>query len=287
MLERIATMPQKSTKRKKGRHKIRAKTMAQTADRHRLYEASVQCAEAEVDFVFETFKKIRGRRARTLREDFCGTASVCCEWARRGRTHYAIGVDIDTDVLAWGETHNVGHLTPAAAKRVQLLADDVLKVKTEPQDIISAMNFSYWLFKDRSVLKRYFRRVRKSLADDGVFFLDAYGGYDSFRDIVEEREIDGFSDVWEQERYNPISGELISHIHFKFPDGSQMKRAFSYDWRLWTLPEIRDLLEETGFSRITVYWQGFEADGEPDGIFKPAETADADAGWICYITAEK
>jgi hypothetical protein len=66
-----------------------------------------------------------------------------------------------------------------------------------------------------------------------------------------------------------------------------MERAFSYDWRLWTLAEIRELLEEAGFSRVTFYWQGFDEDGEGDGDFQPVDEGDADAGWICYITAEK
>jgi hypothetical protein len=134
-------------------------------------------------------------------------------------------------------------------------------------------------------------QVRERLAADGLFFLDAYGGYDACRVITEERDVDdggaGFTYVWEQADYNPITGALRCHIHFDFPDGSRLERAFSYDWRLWTLPEIRELLAEAGFGRITSWWQGWDSNGEPDGIFEPAERADADAGWICYITAER
>ena len=36
-------------------------TMAIKADRHKLYEESVQCVEAEIDFVDETFKSLRNR----------------------------------------------------------------------------------------------------------------------------------------------------------------------------------------------------------------------------------
>lgn len=282
-------MSSKSARKSRKKKHSKGPTLAEQADRHVLYELSVQCAEAEIDFVDETFKKLRHRRARLLREDFCGTANVCCDWVQRRKGNRAIGVDIDPEVLEWGRNNNLSKLPEAARKRVQLLQKDVLKVKTEPADVISAMNFSYWLFKDRKDLKRYFSRVRKALADDGVFFLDAYGGYDSFREITEETEVEGenFTYIWEQERYEPISGGLICHIHFAFPDGSRMKKAFSYDWRLWTLPEIRELLEEAGFSRVTVYWQGFDEDGEPDGDFKPAREGEADAGWICYITAEK
>jgi hypothetical protein len=172
-----------------------------------------------------------------------------------------------------------------------LVEEDVLQAKTESVDVVSAMNFSYWLLKDRKSLLRYFKGARESLKDDGILFLDAYGGYDSHREIKEKREIDdgadGFTYVWEQASFDPITHRLICHIHFVLPDGSRMKRAFSYDWRLWTLPEVRDLLAEAGFSRVTVYWQGWDKDGEADGKFEPAEHAEADAGWICYLTAEK
>lgn len=275
--------------KKKEKKKYKSRPLAEQADRHRLYEASVQYAASEIEFVDDTFKTLRGHRALLLREDFCGTANVCCEWVRQRKRNQAIGVDIDHEVLEWGRQHQVAQLGKSQQARVRLIEQDVLTVETEAPQIISAMNFSYWLFKSRHDLKHYFSQVREALADDGVFFLDAYGGYDSFREIEEEREInDGeFTYIWEQERYDPVSGGLICHIHFAFPDGSRIERAFSYDWRLWTLPEIRDLLEEAGFSKVTIYWQGWDEDGEPDGNFVPSTTGEADAGWICYISAEK
>ena len=276
---------------RKSRKKNQKPKLADNADRHLLYELSVQYAASEIEFVDDTFKKLRGRRAKLLREDFCGTANVCCEWVRQRKSNHAIGVDIDPEVLEWGRRHNLAALSADQRKRIQLQQMSVLEVDTEAPEIVSAMNFSYWLFKERKQLKQYFQQVREALADDGIFFLDAYGGYDSFREIVEEREIEyeavGFTYIWEQEKYEPISGGLICHIHFAFPDGSRMGKAFSYDWRLWTLPEIRELLAEAGFRKITTYWQGWEEDGEPDGIFQPVREAEADAGWICYLSAEK
>ena len=266
-------------------------TLADQADRHQLYELSVQNAESEIEFVDVTYKKLRGRRASLLREDFCGTAIICCEWVKQRKKNFAIGVDIEPEVLAWSRVKNLSQLSSEQQKRILLLNNDVLKVQTASPDAILAMNFSYWLFKERKQLKRYFKRVYHSLADNGVFFMDAYGGYDSFREIEEERTIKhgkvSFTYHWEQEKYEPISGGLISHIHFTFPDGSMMKHAFSYNWRLWTLPEIRDLLDETSFKNITVYWQGWDENDEPDGNFKPVAEGAAEAGWICYISAEK
>jgi len=267
-----------------------ATTLAGRADRHRLYELSVQCAEADVDFIDQTYRFLRGRGAGFLREDFCGTASICCEWVKRRKGNRALGIDIDPDVLHWCRANNLPGLRKDAARRVSLLQGDVLEVVTQSPDIVVAMNFSYWLLKNREALRRYFKRVRKALKDDGVFFLDAYGGYDSYRVITEERTISGdgdFTYIWEQEKYDPITGHLLCHIHFAFPDGSRIEPAFSYDWRLWSLPEIRELLDESGFKRVMCYWQGWDQDGNPDGVFTPVEEGEPDAGWIAYLTAEK
>jgi len=261
---------------------------AEGADRHALYEAAVQNVESEIDFVDAEFKRLRGRSARYLREDFCGTANTACEWVRRRKDNYATGIDLDAEVLAWGKAHHVEALTPAQRARIALVNDDVLRAATPLQDIVLAMNFSYWLLKERRQLRRYFRRVHDMLNDDGIFFLDCYGGYDAFRVLKERTEYDDFTYVWDQAAYNPINGDLTCHIHFRFPDGSRLKEAFSYHWRLWTLPEIREVLGEAGFGRTTVHWQGWDEQEETgSGEFYPAETADPDAGWICYIVAEK
>ena len=265
----------------------RKATMASTADVHALYQQAVQCVEAEIDFVDETFKKLRRRKAKYLREDFCGTANAACEWVRRRRTNRAVAVDLDAEVLEWGRAHNVEPLG-AAASQIELVNADVRDVDRGGMDAVLAMNFSYWVLHTRSGLRRYFENVRDALVEDGVFFLDAYGGYDAFREMKETTENDGFTYIWDQAWYDPITGRNRCHIHFRFPDGSRIKDAFVYEWRLWTLPEIREILEEAGFHDITVYWQGTDAEtGEGDGEFTPAEHGEADAGWITYITALK
>ena len=272
-------------KRKK---KGKKQTMAARADRHKLYQRAVQCVEAEIDFVDDTFTQLRGRKARVLREDFCGTANTACEWVRRRRTNRAIGVDIDEQVQSWGREHNLAKLDGPASRRIRLLTEDVLKVRTEPVDAVLAMNFSYWIFKERPVLRRYFRSVQQSLAPDGLFFLDAYGGYDAQRITKDRNAGKGFTYIWDQAHYNPITGDMTCHIHFKFPDGSRLQRAFSYDWRLWTLPEIREILLEARFQQASVYWQGYdEESNEANGIFEPTEQGEPDAAWIAYIVAEK
>jgi cyclopropane fatty-acyl-phospholipid synthase-like methyltransferase len=214
---------------------------------------------------------------------------MCCEWVRRSRKNTAIGVDIDPEVLAWGREHNLARLKPEARLRVSLLQDDVLKVKTDqPVDVVLAMNFSYQLFMTREKLGGYLRTVREALGSDGILFMDAYGGYDAHREIREKTRHKGFKYIWEQASFNPIDGKMRCYIHFGFPDGSKLKRAFSYEWRLWSLPELRELLDEAGFSKVTVYWEETDAKtGEGTAVYSPATVGDADPGWVCFLVAEK
>lgn len=264
-----------------------ATTMAERADRHELYEASVQNVEEECEFVTDRFREIRGRTALSFREDFCGSASAACQWVRQGSAYTAIGIDIDPAVLAWGRKHRLNGLTDEQRDRLTLIESDVLSVEAERVDVVGAFNFSYFLFKKRTVMLNYFRSVYDALNEDGIFFLDAFGGYEAFEEMKEKTKYEGFSYIWHQAKYYPVTGELLCHIHFKFPDGSRIKKAFTYDWRLWTLPEILELLDEAGFRKSTVYWEGTDEDGEGDGVFTPEKKGEADAGWITYLVAEK
>ena len=109
-----------------------------------------------------------------------------------------------------------------------------------------------------------------------------------FSEIEEPREVDGFTYVWEQHHYNPVNGRAVNYIHFEFPDGSRMDRAFEYVWRLWTLPEIQELLLEAGFASAKVYWEGTDEETEEgNGEWAVADVGEACAGWIAYIVAMK
>jgi len=68
---------------------------------------------------------------------------------------------------------------------------------------------------------------------------------------------------------------------------SRIKKAFTYEWRLYTAPEIRDLLLEAGYRKVTVYWEGEDEDGEGNGIFTADTEGTPDLAWIAYIVAEK
>jgi len=270
--------------RAKRKHSI---TMAEQADIHDLYEQSVQSVDTEIEFLDETFAALRGRKAQSFREDFCGTASAACEWVRSAPDRTAIGVDNDASVLEWGRKNRVGRLPKAARPRVELRLDDVRTVETPAVDIVGAFNFSFFCFKTRAELRAYFASVRDALNPDGVFFIDAFGGSEGIDVQKEKTKLDGFTYIWDQARYEPVTGNMVCHIHFKFPDGSKLKRAFTYDWRLWSLPELRELLIEAGFSSARVYWEGEDEDGEFNGVFSETQTGSPDPAWVVYIVAER
>jgi len=261
-------------------------TMAQLADRHELYQESVQNSEFELDFIDETYKDIVGREAVSMREDFCGTAISSVEWVERRDNNTAIGVDFDPEVLGWGKKHNVSRLKPDQLKRLTLLEEDVLEVSTDKVDVIQAYNFSYWFFQERKTLLEYFRRTREALNDDGLLFLDVFGGSECYQTQKEKRKLDGFKYIWEQAEFNAVTNELKCYIHFHFPDKSKLKRAFSYTWRVWGAKELREILEDAGFSETIVYRQKFDEDSD-EALDEYIATDDAEdyACWLGYLIA--
>jgi cyclopropane fatty-acyl-phospholipid synthase-like methyltransferase len=264
----------------------RTRTQAQQADRYELYQQSVQEPDPDLRLVSRTFQRHHGRPPRLLREDFCAAAALACRWVELHRENRALGIDLDPEPLDWGRRHNLAKLKPEQASRIKLIEGDVRDVGVAKVDVTLAFNFSYFIFDTRPAMLDYFRRARASLLPQGLLVLDAYGGADSQRTSEEERELDGFTYVWDQHRFDPISHRAVNYIHFEFPDGSRMNRAFAYEWRLWSLPEIRELLAEAGFRHSEVYWEGTDhATGEGNGVFRLAESAPDDPAWVCYIAA--
>lgn len=267
-------------------------SLAELADRHLLYQQSVQDVESEIDFVEQTWSELRRRPAGLLREDFCGTANTSCEWISRNQDYQAVGVDLDQEVLEWGQLYNLAHLTEDQSERIELMHEDVLHARPGLADIILAMNFSYFLFTKRHDLREYFENALDGLESDGILFLDAYGGYEAPMVLTEPRECEDtegqpFTYIWEQASFNPIDSCMTCNIHFEFPDNSRIDNAFSYSWRLWTLPEIEEILYDAGFAKVDIYWEGTdEIKNEGNGIYMPAKIGDADPGWVCYIVAQ-
>ena len=69
-------------------------------------------------------------------------------------------------------------------------------------------------------------------------------------------------------------------------DGTRLRRAFRYEWRLWTVPEIRELLAEAGFTHTEVYWEGTDLKTRKgNGVFRRTSRVESCPGWVAYIVA--
>jgi SAM-dependent methyltransferase len=259
---------------------VKHRLTARTADPHDLYERSVQDPEPDVALLSRHFVHERGRPARTMREDFCGTAVFCAAWIRSHRARRAIGVDLDARTMAWGRRHFEG-----IAERMTWKRADVRTVRAPRVDVVTAFNFSWCVFQDRPTLVRYFRQVRRGLARDGLFALDLHGGPDSLAKAKDERRMGGFTYVWDQGKLDALSHRTIRRIHFEFPDGTRLRDVYRYDWRIWMLPETRDALLDAGFRRVDVLWEGFDDKGEGNGIFRRVKRAENEDSWVAYLLA--
>jgi SAM-dependent methyltransferase len=258
---------------------------AKTADKHELYQIAVQSPEQEAVFMDRLYREAYGRRPTLFREDFCGTALISCEWVKLRRANQACGVDLDAETLAWGRRRNVAALSPEAASRVRLIQGNVTDVARPKVDIVGAFNFSYFVFTEVEELVGYFRAVRQVLRREGLFVLDAYGGWEAQQVMNEETRYGGFTYVWDQREYNPIDDHTVCQIHFRFPDGSMMKRAFTYRWRLWSLAAIQDALRAAGFRSAEVHWEGTHRRGHGNGVYRRTKKAENTPGWNAYLAA--
>jgi len=119
-------------------------------------------------------------------------------------------------------------------------------------DIVCAFNYSCCCLQSRSELVLYFKQAWSAISKKGgIFVMDLYGGTSSEHALKLRRRYEDFMYVWEQEDFNIINRTTKISLHFYLSKNQRSLRyAFSYHWRLWTLPEIKDCLEEAGFNSV-------------------------------------
>ncbi len=267
-------------------------------DRHAFYEVAVQGPEWDLDFMERAFRAGAGREPATFREDFCSTAALATAWAMRGPERRAWAVDLDPEPLAWARTHRLPYAREAA-RRVTLVRDDVRRPQRPRVDVTCALNFSWWVFHARADLLAYLRAARSGLVDHGVLVLNLFGGTRAERRLVERTRkaassgpdgapVPAFTYVWQQARFNAIDRRLLAWIHFEPRDGARMARAFTYDWRMWTLPELREAALEAGFRELEVWSEGWDrARRTHTGRLHRRARLDNDDTWIAYCVARR
>jgi SAM-dependent methyltransferase len=255
-------------------------------EKYRLYLGSVQNPAADIQFINKEFKSIYGKEPKVLREDFCGTGMMACEWVQQSKEKKAYGIDLDIEPLSYGVVNHYSELTEEEQSRMKYINGNVMSTYDFKSDVVVAFNFSYFLFKRRTDLLKYFTEARKALKKDGAFFIDLFGGTEARQELEESVVHKKHTYYWDCSKYNPLTGECLYYIHFKkHSDGIKHEKVFTYDWRMWDARELMDILEEAGFSKCHIYWEGVDKDGSGNGIFKKSLKAENCESWVTYIMA--
>ncbi|KAG6586006.1 hypothetical protein SDJN03_18739, partial [Cucurbita argyrosperma subsp. sororia] len=123
------------------------------------------------------------------------------------------------------------------------------------RDIVCAFNYSCCCLHSRKDLVTYFKHARASLSrKGGIFVMDLYGGTSSEQKLKLQRKFANFKYIWEQAEFDIIGRKTRISLHFDLKkQQKKLRHAFSYSWRLWSLPEIKDCLEEAGFRSIHIW----------------------------------
>lgn len=123
------------------------------------------------------------------------------------------------------------------------------------RDIVCAFNYSCCCLHSRHQLVSYFTYALASLSrKGGIFVMDLYGGTSSECELRMQRKFPNFTYIWEQAGFDIIQRKTRISLHFTLRNQQKkLRHAFSYSWRLWSLPEIKDCLEEAGF-RSVHFW---------------------------------
>lgn len=239
-----------------------------TYDKHDLYELCVQSPKDLVPLV----RAIHGGNPYSLGEDFSGTAALSHLWVEReGCT--AVAVDLDEAALGFRGQH----------ERITKHHCDVHEA-SDPVDVLFVGNFSIGYLHTRAELIAYLRHARARLADsNGVFICDTYGGETAYTlgAVHRAHTMPGGKlcrYTWEQHEADPTTGMVTNLIHFRIERAGVIEEelfdAFVYEWRLWSITELRDAVIESGFSRTDVYAKLADAvDGEGNAYVTPVEDA--------------
>lgn len=257
-------------------------------DKYDLYLNAVQSPEGDVQFYHARYKEIFGtpKNGLTLREDFCGGGAISCEWVKLDKKNTSCGLDLDDEPMNYGRKNYIANLTAEQQKRITLIKKNVLERGLPQANIVVAVNFSYFIFKDRKTLTDYFKNVYKSVKSKGLFLVDIFGGTACTDKAMDRNPCKGFVYYWEQKDFDPVSNYANFGIHFRYK-GKMYKNVFSYDWRMWSIPEIKEIMLEAGFDDVAIYWEGSKRDGSGNGIFTRVTEGEPCLSWIAYIVGIK
>lgn len=237
-------------------------------DQHDCYELCVQSPRHVAPFLHA----LHGGEPTVLREDFSAAAALSRRWIadglRAGTKRRAVAVDLDPDILARAARENEA---AGMSDAIRLIQGDCTQLPVSPADacdIIFVGNFSIGYIHDRAALLRHLRASRDRLAlgnagfGGGILVCDTYSGPSAFKEASITRTHPGRTRelvryTWEQREADALTAMVTNVLHFQVEiDGEVVARfpdAFTYHWRLWSIPELREALLESGFTSTEVH----------------------------------
>lgn len=266
--------------------------MTVTIDKYQLYLASVQDPIADIERVLELYSAINKKEAHSLREDFCGSFALSCAFVQSHPERKAISLDIDEEAIDYGKKNYLSNLNESEQKRLKPLVQNSLSA-TEKVDVAIAFNFSYCLLHTRKELVEYFTHVYNSLEDDGMLVMDTFGGSESEIPEVIERYVDNndylspFTYEFERVDFNAVNRIANYYIHFIFDEGTELRKAFHYEFRMWSINEIRDCLADAGFESSHVFWEECDEQGYGNGNYYQTESEENTVSWNALVVGHK
>ncbi|XP_047332420.1 uncharacterized protein LOC124936013 [Impatiens glandulifera] len=270
-----------------------------------LYQQSVQSPKGDISYLLKFFLNyVGGRLPLHLQEDFCGTALLSTEWLRSDSRRTAVGLDLDDEALNWCIENNLYQIGAEDNARISLFHGNVLNplesqllvfsenqlskeetikheeddkkeglvlmkdMKLPARDIVCAFNYSCCCLHNRRELISYFKHALFSLSKkSGIFVMDLYGGTSSECELKLQRKFPNFMYTWEQAEFDIITRQTRISLHYRLKkQKKKIENAFSYSWRLWTLPEIKECLEEAGFRSVHFWMREMPASDEIKSI---------------------
>jgi SAM-dependent methyltransferase len=274
-----------------------------------LYRWAVQDPETHAIVLRTMYERLRpGRQPAILREDFAGTAAESVAWVALRKGRRAMAIDLDGPTLEWAQ-RRADRLLGTRASEVRFVLGDVRNVgppAVPHADIISVLNYSIFYQHDSGELRSYLRNALNSLAPDGILVLNLFGGAarilpGTTRGLVtrkprlpSEPPFPKFHYAWEVRSYDRATKRLDCRIHFGVPDASapegtrEVRDAFQYDWRLWSVRELIDACAQAGFADVQVWRHTYDPSKGADGVFLGRVEPDsllALDNWTAYIVA--
>lgn len=250
-------------------------------DKHDLYEHAVQ-SPAQTALFLHT---VHAKKPRTLCDDFCGAGAIARAFLHTFPDAKATAIDKDAAPLRALRERADESIAP----RLTIRKANVLATRARA-DVIAALNFPLGYFHDRTNLLKYLRAARARLNPAGVLVADTYGGPSAFQTGRYDVKLDNaVRYTWEQREANPLTGRVLNAMHFDVPSSGPMRDAFVYDWRLWSVPELRDAMTEAGFKSVDAYLSlGSAIDAHGRLLVQPADAPDElDEDYVAYLVARR